>query len=242
VRVIPYSADHVATISPVFEYEALFVQLQAKIKERFTAYKFIPYSIGVSSIKGISHRYMSEDDSAGENPHKNSIYAGLFGLKVKPRCMYRGDKNYGFVDWLKQLNDKELELSNLVKENIRITASGLGKVSIHKVWKLKSWKKLPLQLNLGGMWGIDFIEILDLTSPKNLIVIAGERKAPDICTYRIENGNLVFNENLFFEIKQVTDAELTVIMHINIPFGTLGNSAPVVELVYKTLTELEGLL
>ena len=92
------------------------------------------------------------------------------------------------------------------------------------------------------MRGIDFIEILDLTSPQNVIVTAGERKTPDICTYSIENGNLVFNEHLFFEIKEVTDAELTVIMHINVPFGTQDNSAPVVELIYNTLTELKGLL
>lgn len=242
IRVIPYSADHVVTISPVFEYESLFVQLQDKIKERFTGYKFIPYSTGVSSIEGISRRYMSEDDSAEDNRHKNNIYAALFGLKVKPRCRYRGDSNYGFFDWLKPLGNEELELYNLIKENIRITANGSGKVSIHKVWKLKSWKRLPIALNLGGMWGIDFIEILDLTSPQNVIVTAGERKTPDICTYSIENGNLVFNEHLFFEIKQVTDAELTVIMHINIPFGTPDNSPPVFELVYNTLTELEALL
>lgn len=241
IRVVPYSAEHVVTISPVFEYETLFVQLQNKIKERFTGYKFIPYSTGISSIPGISWRYSSEDDSAEDNRHKNNIYAALFGLKVKPKCRYRGEKNYGFFDWLKPLSVEELELSNLIKENIRITANDSGKVSIHKVWKLKSWKKLPVEPNLGGMWGIDFIEILDLTSPQTVIVTAGDRKTPSSCAYSIENGKLIFNEHIFFEIEHVTNAQLSVIMHINLPFGTQDHSAPVVELFYNVLTELGSL-
>jgi hypothetical protein len=242
MRVIPYSADHVATISPIFEYESLFVQLQHKIKERFTGYKFIPYSIGVTSIDGISFRYMSEDDSAEDNRHNNNIYTALFSLKVKPRCRYRGDTNYGFVDWLKPLSDKEMELSNLVKENILMTASGSREVSVHKVWMLKTWKKLPLEFNLGGMWGIDLIEILDLTSPQKVIIVTGERKAPDISTYRIENENLIFNENLFFEIKKITETELNVIMHVDLSFESEAAVRPVVELVYNALTELKSLV
>jgi hypothetical protein len=242
ISTIPYSADHVVTISPVFEYESLFVQLQNKIKEHFAGYKFIPYSIGISAIEGISYRYRSEYDSPEEKVYMDNIYAGLFGLRVTPKCIHRGEDNYGFVDWLKPLSDEELNLSDLIKANIQITANGSREVSIHKVWKLKSWKKLPLELNLGGMWGMDLIEILDLTSPQKVIISAGERKTPGTSTYYIDNGNLVFNEDLFFEIKQVTDAELTVIMHIKIPFGTQDNSAPVVELVYNALTELKGLV
>jgi hypothetical protein len=205
ISIIPYSADHVVTTSPVFEYESLFVQLQDKIKERFPGYKFIPYSIGISAIEGISYRYRSEYDSPEEKIYMDNIYSGLFGLKVTPKCIHRGENNYGFVDWLKPLSDEELNLSNLIKANIQMTANGSGKVSIHKVWKLKNWKKLPVKFSSGGgMWGIDFIEILDLTSPQKVIITAGKRKAPNICTYYIENGNLVFNENLFFEIKQIT--------------------------------------
>jgi hypothetical protein len=92
------------------------------------------------------------------------------------------------------------------------------------------------------MWGIDLIEILDLTSPQKVIIATRERKAPDISMYRIENKNLILNENLFFEIKKITGSELNVIMHVDLCFESEAAVRPVVELVYNALTELKGLV
>ncbi|AYB30931.1 hypothetical protein [Chryseolinea soli] len=237
-RIISYHADHVATVSPVFEYESSFVQLQTRIKERFPTYKFIPYEIGVSTIDGIS--VYSNVFGGDEDAHKDSIYRGLFGPLVAPKCALRGDKKYGFSEWLKPLSKAESEGLELLRQHIAQTASPSmqKQASIHKVWKIKHWKLLQVMHNPGGgLFGVSLTDIMDLTDPEKIICPAGIRNAPEISSYKMDGENLIFNEKLSYNILEVSPDELKVVMHVNIDAGPRSIRGALCELTYEPLTE-----
>jgi hypothetical protein len=236
-RIHSYYADHVATVSPVFEYELAFLQLQTKIKEWFPTYKFIPCDIGLSTIDGISayvQTYGGDIDA-----HSDSIYTGLFGPSVPPRCPLRGDKRFGFSEWIKPFSKTETELLDVLKHHIAQTASPpvREQTSLHKVWKLKHWKLAPTAQKPQGMFGMEMIDVMDLTNSGKVICATGKRRVPEISDYKMEGDNLIFNALVFYKILRISPNELEVVMHVDIAAGSIAIKGALCEIIYEPLFE-----
>lgn len=107
-----FIAKHCVTIAPVFEYETQFKLLEEKIRESFPGYSFVPYEIGMSTIPNIS-----VDDDTYDRDINDSIYEGLFGEIALHDIVSRGDKRYGFTDWIKPFTKKELKLNDLIAQH-----------------------------------------------------------------------------------------------------------------------------
>jgi len=225
----------------VFEYESAFRQLQTKIKEWFPTYKFIPCDIGLSTIDGISayvRTYGGDIDT-----HSDSIYTGLFGPYVPPRCPLRGDKRFGFSEWVKPFSKTETGLLDILKQHIAQTASPpvREQASLHKVWKIKQWKLAPTAQKPQAMFGMEMIDIMDLTDTGKIICATGKRKVPSANNYKMEGDHLIFNELIFYKILRISPNELEVVMHVDITAGTIVMKGAICEITYEPLFEWSDL-
>ncbi|SHG96741.1 hypothetical protein SAMN04488109_2674 [Chryseolinea serpens] len=240
-RILSYHANHVATVSPVFEYELAFLQLQTKIKEWFPTYKFIPYDIGISTIDGISAYVQTYGGNI--DAYSDSIYTGLFGPSVPPRCPLRGDQRFGFSEWIKPFSKTETELLEVLKQHIAQTASPpvREQTSLHKVWKLKHWKLAPTAQKPQGMFGMEMIDVMDLTDSGKVICATGKRKVPEIIGCKMEGDNLIFNALVFYKILRISPNELEVVMHVDIAAGSIAIKGALCEMTYETMIEWSDL-
>jgi hypothetical protein len=90
-----FAATHAVMVSPAFEYESVFRSLEDKLKESFPGYSFVPYDVGMSTIKNIS-----VEDDLRDLRLLDTVYEGLFGQVAVHNCTWRGDRNYGLRAWL----------------------------------------------------------------------------------------------------------------------------------------------
>jgi hypothetical protein len=87
----PYEAIHALTVSPFEEYSELFGQLQDKIRERFSGYKFVPYHIHCMYLEGLR--------LGGPGTEESSLYQLFFNNLLDRRIPSRGDGHWGYADW-----------------------------------------------------------------------------------------------------------------------------------------------
>src|SRR5690606_2149524 len=97
-----FAATHAITISPVFEYRELFAQLEDELRSFFPGYLYVPYAVGMSTIKNISVA-----DELRDPRSLDTVYEALFGLGAVHDCLTRGDQYYGMSDWVKPLNKRK---------------------------------------------------------------------------------------------------------------------------------------
>lgn len=89
----PYRHSHRIIISPFHEHKAHFNQIREEIEQAFPGYKFVPYFIHSSYIKGLEVRYRDEKS--------NTIYNALFNDLCTFKSPAVGEQfTYGFDQWL----------------------------------------------------------------------------------------------------------------------------------------------
>ncbi|MEJ1242496.1 hypothetical protein WBG78_30385 [Chryseolinea sp. T2] len=199
-----FDAIHAVTISPVFEYQELFRKLEDELRSFFPGYRFVPYTIGMSTIKNISVVVEFR-----ERRPIDTIYEGLFGTGAVYDCRERGDRYYGMKDWVKPLNKREKSLIDVVSKHI---ADAEDETTIHKVWKLQEWKRLEGFETVIMLGGMDDFDVVDLTDKSNCIVISNERGAPWGGKYKIRNEVIDFGTNVMLRIVEVSKSTLTLIL------------------------------
>lgn len=91
-----FIATNLVTISPLYEYEALFKALEHEVRDFFPGYLFVPYRVGMSTIKNISF-----EESLYNRGMVDTVFEGIFGTQSLHYCLPRGDDRYGYKDWLK---------------------------------------------------------------------------------------------------------------------------------------------
>jgi hypothetical protein len=184
-----FEKQHAVTVSPIFEYTSTFNLLEGKLREFFPGYSFIPYNVGMSTIKNISFK-----DDVHVSSKIDTVYEGLFGQIAIHDCLSRGDGRYGLNDWLKPFNKKEQKLIDLISEHI---INPTKESSIHKVWKLQEYKRLDTFKITGNlMFGMDLFDVIDLCDKVKAIVRSSDRGTPFITKYKIQHDVIKFSANV----------------------------------------------
>ena len=207
VKPVEFDAAHVVTVSPVFEYGATFNLLEAKLRASFPGYLFVPYQVGMSTIKNISLKADWEEQNI-----MDTVYEGLFGQIAVHDLPSRGDQAYGSADWRKPLNIKQKKLLELINKH---TLDAANDRTIHKVWKFQEYKPLYAHVN-GGMVGVELLDIIDLTSPTKAIVVKSDGTPLQI-TYKHREPIIEFNPQYYFKIRGLTTNTLTVKLTLHMP-------------------------
>lgn len=203
-----FAATHAITISPVFEYEDVFNKLEDELRLFFPGYLFVPYDIGMSTIKNISIA-----DGLHDNKSMDTIYEALYGRAAVHECLTRGDRRYGMSDWVKPLDKKEKSLINLLSQHIIEAPS---ETTVHKVWKLQESRRLDTFKITGNlMFGMDLFDIIDLTDKSRLIMVSKKRGAPSSGKYRIKSEVIEINSNYSFRIVELSRDRLTLNLILN---------------------------
>jgi hypothetical protein len=203
-----FAATHAITISPVFEYQEVFNKLEDALRSFFPGYLFVPYDVGMSTMKNISVA-----DELRHSRSLDTIYEALFGLGAVHSCLTRGDEAYGMKDWVKPLNKKEKSLIDLISKHI---VAAPNETTVHKVWKLQESKRLDTFKVSGNlMFGMDLFDVIDLTDKSKLIMMSKGRGAPSSEKYRIKNEVIEINPNYSFRIVDVSDETLTLNLILN---------------------------
>lgn len=203
-----FAATHAITISPVFEYQEAFNKLEDELRAFFPGYLFVPYNIGMSTIKNISIA-----DELHDNRSMDTIYEALYGRAAVHECLTRGDGRYGMNDWVKPLNKKEKSLIDLISQHIFVPPS---ETTVHKVWKLQESKRLEAFTVSGNlMFGMDLFDVIDLTDKIKLIMVSKGRGAPSSAKYKIKNEVIEINSNYSFRIVKLSKSSLTLHLILN---------------------------
>jgi hypothetical protein len=207
-----FDATHAITISPAFEYRETFNTLEEELREFFPAYSFIPYQVGMSTIKNIS-----VEDELRDPRSMDTVYEALFGTRAVYDCLTRGDLRYGMNDWIKPLTKKEHVLLDRIYQHI---INSPAKTTIHKVWKLQDSKRLG-SINVPAsviFFGGDVFDVIDLTDKSRLIMQSGERMAPAISKYNITKDllEIEITPNLSFRIIKVDENSLVLHLILDI--------------------------
>jgi hypothetical protein len=204
-----FAATHAITISPVFEYQEVFNKLEDELRSFFPGYLFVPYDIGMSTIKNISVA-----DELHDNRSMDTIYEALYGRAAVHECLTRGDGRYGMNDWVKPLDKKEKSLIDLISQHIIAAPS---ETTVHKVWKLQESKRLETFTVSGNLiFGMDLFDVIDLTDKAKLIMVSKKRGAPSSGKYKIKNEVIEINSNYSFRIVKLSKASL--ILHLILNF------------------------
>lgn len=227
-----FAATHAITISPFFEYQEIFNKLEDELRSFFTGYLFVPYAVGMSTIKNISVA-----DELRDPRSLDTIYEALFGLGAVHDALTRGDEYYGMSDWVKPFNKKEKSLIDLISQHV-ITAS--KEVTLHKVWKLQESKQLDTFKVSGNlMFGMDTFDVIDLTDKKKFILTSQERGAPSTGEYSIENKVIEINANLSLRIVSLSKTALTLNLILNFEHGEVSVKGEALEMKFVQMKKLE---
>lgn len=205
-----FAATHCVTVSPVFEYQAAFNQLEEEIRTFFPGFLHVPYTIGMSTIENIS----ITDDSRDPRM-EDTIYEALFGYRAVENCLTRGDRHYGMDDWIKPFNQEEKSLTDLVLQHSNVN---IGNNTIHKVWKFQKSEPLQTFERRGNlMFGMELFDIIDLTDESNVILISEKnRGTPSLAQYVIKNSIIEIESSLLLRIVNVSSDQLTLHFIIDI--------------------------
>jgi hypothetical protein len=228
-----FAATNAITISPVFEYKEVFKKLEDELRSFFTGYLFVPYNVGMSTLKNISIADEQRDPRS-----LDTIYEALFGLSAVHSCLTRGDRYYGEADWIKPLNEKETSLIGLVSEHI---TAAPNETSVHKVWKLQQSKRLDtLRVSGNVMFGMDDVfDVIDLTDKSKLIMLSKERGAPSVGKYKIKNDVIEVNSNYSFRIVDLSNDSLTLNLILNLEKNEVSVKGEALEMKFTQLKKLE---
>jgi hypothetical protein len=205
-----FAATHCVTVSPSFEYQAAFTQLEDEIRSVFPGFLFVPYSFGMSTIENIS----IADDSRDPRM-EDTIYEALFGYRAVENCLTRGDERYGMDDWIRSFNENEKALTDLILKHSGINK---GLSTIHKVWKFQTSERLQTFERRGNlMFGMELFDIIDLTDESNLILVSGRgRGTPSLGQYMIKNDIIEIESSLSLRIVSISSDELTLHLIVDI--------------------------
>lgn len=203
-----FEAIHAITISPVFEYQEVFNKLEDELRSFFSEYLFVPYDVGMSTIKNISMADEQRDPRI-----LDTIYEALFGLDAVHDCLTRGDRYYGMNDWVKPLDDSEESFIDLISQHV-ITAP--KETTVHKVWILKESKPLE-EFKVSGnlMFSMELFDVIDLTDKSKLIMMSKER-VPSSGEYMIKNQVIEVNPNYSLRIVDLSEDTLTLNLILNL--------------------------
>jgi hypothetical protein len=225
-----FAATNAITISPVFEYQEVFTKLEDELRSFFPGYLFVPYTIGMSTIKNISVA-----DELRDPRSLDTVYEALFGTGAVHDCLTRGDQYYGMNDWVKPLNKKQKLLIDLISQHV-VAAS--REVTLHKVWKLQESKRLDTFKVSGNlMFGMDTFEVIDFTDKSKFILTSKERGAPSTGKYNIKNEVIEINANFSLRIVKLSKTSLTLNLIINFEHGDVAVKGETMELNFVQMTE-----
>jgi hypothetical protein len=229
-----FVATHASTVSPIFEYKEMFNRLEELIRQHFPIYRFIPYSVGMSTIKNISIK-----DDLSDFRILDTVYEGLFGRGAVNDCLTRGDTNYGLDDWLKPLNKRETKLIDLIAEHVSTASSD---ITIHKVWKLQESKRLETLVITGNlMFGMDLFDVIDLCDQSTVITIAEKaRGTPSKAKYKIANNIIELNELISLRIVELTQDKLTLNVIINLAHNKVSAKGEAVQMKFIQMKKTDS--
>ena len=227
---LQYDADHAVTVSPISEYQTLFLSLEDSIREWFPGYLFIPYEIGMSTLKGISI-----EDEYQTTLHPDTIYEGIFGPIATPTCEPRGNQSYGIGDWRKPLTAEEKRLTDLISEHIN-TSSSASEITLHKVWKLKHYNQLKsFEQSHNLFFGISPFDIIDLSDLNRALVMEKNSIAPAELSYEIVNNSIVFSTNMTLKIINLSEDVLSVVLHVDLQIEANSVRGDLVEMEFEVM-------
>lgn len=227
-----FAATHAITVSPAFEYQAAFKQLEDELRAFFPGYLFVPYDIGMSTIKNISIA-----DELRDIRSMDTLYEALFGRAAVHECLTRGDRRHGMIDWIKPLDKTEKSLIDLISEHI-VTAS--TDTTIHKVWKFQESKRLDTFTESGNVtFGMNLFDVIDLSDKSNIIVISEkEHGTPSSSTYKIIDNVIMFSETISFKIINVTRDTLTLHLVIDFVHNNVSAKGAAIEMKFVQMKEI----
>lgn len=227
-----FAATHAITISPAFEYLEVFKKLEHELRAFFPGYLFVPYDIGMSTMKNISIA-----DELRETRSMDTVYEALYGRAAVHECLTRGDRSYGRNDWVKPLNKKEKALIDLISKHVKAASTD---ITIHKVWKLHESKRLDTFKVSGNlMFGMDLIDVIDLTDKSKLIMMSKERGAPSSGRYRIKNEVIEINSNYSFRIADLSKVSLTLHLILNFEHKDVSIKGEVLQMRFIQMKKLD---
>lgn len=226
-----FAATNAITISPVFEYQEEFNKLEDELRSFFTGYLFVPYVVGMSTIKNISIADESRDPRS-----MDTDYEALFGVGAVHNCLTRGDQYYGMSDWVKPLNKKEKLLVDVISQHVIEAPEG---TTIHKVWKLLESKRLEtIKVSGNLMFGVGLFDIIDLTDKSKFIMISKERGAPSSGEYNINKEMIQIDANFSLRIVELSNAALTLNLILHLEYGDVSVKGEVMELKFTQLKKI----
>ncbi len=205
-----FAATHAITISPAFEYQELFNKLEDELRAFFPGYLFVPYLVGMTTMKNISVA-----DELRDTRSMDTIYEALFGYGSVQECLTRGDRNYGMNDWVKPLDTKEQSLIDLISQHVIEAPSD---ITLHKVWKLQESKGLDTFKVSGNlMLGMDLFDVIDLSDKSTIIIISEkDRGTPSTTKYKILDNVIEISDKVSLKIINLTQDILT--LHLILDF------------------------
>lgn len=226
-----FAATHAITVSPVFEYQGPFNKLEDELRSFFPGYSFVPYVVGMSTIKNISVTDESRDPRS-----LDTIYEGLFGSRAVHDCPTRGNEYYGMNDWIKPLTKKETSLIDLISQHI---IAAPKEITIHKVWQLQESRRLETFKVSGNLlFGVDLFDVIDFTD-KSKVIAMPKKGAPSIEKYMIKNGVIEINANYSFRIVELSSDALTLNLILNFKRGDVSVKGDVMELTFIQLKSVK---
>lgn len=152
----------------------------------------------------------------------------------------RGDRSYGMNDWVKPMNKKEKLLIDLLSQHVKAASTD---ITIHKVWKLHESKRLDTFKVSGNlMFGLDLLDVIDLTDNTKLIISSKERGAPSSGKYKIRNTVIEINSNYSFRIVNLSKEALTLHLILNFEHKDVSIKGEVLEMRFAQIKKLEQLL
>lgn len=230
-----FDATHAITTSPAFEYREPFKKLEDELREFFPRYSFVPYQVGMSTIKNIS-----VEDDLRDPRSMDTVYEALFGERAVHDCRTRGDERYGMGDWVKPLTKKEHVLLDRIYKHI---INSRAETTIHKVWKLQDSKRLKsFNVPVNVMFATKFFDVIDLTEKSKLILLSGERLAPAMSKYRVTKDviEIEITPNFSFRIINVEENSLLLHLILNIDQKELAIKGTVMEMTFVVMKKLAG--
>ena len=227
-----FITTNVVTISPLYEYEELFKALEKEVRDFFPRYLFVPYRIGMSTIKNISF-----EENLYNRGMMDTVFEGIFGTQALHNCLPRGDDRYGYKDWLKPMTSTENALHTLMSEHIRNASDD---ITIHKVWKLKESKPLSTFTKQGNlMFGMELFDVIDLTDPSQAILVSDdERGTIGLSDYTIENGILQYTPLFSFRIGELTKDSLILFVKVDMDEGNVSLKGEIKEMRFEAMVPL----
>ena len=109
-------------------------------------------------------------------------------------------------------------------------------ITLHKVWKYKTFNSLPsLFADGSGIYGVEPFTTLDLRDKSTFRYNTHKQRRMRSASYRISDNAIVmeqFGEQVKFKVSRLTADELVLTVHIEMEEGEVNVKGDMVELVY----------